>query len=82
MENDHIEVVRLLLSYGADPTLATYGGQTPLMSCESDEMRIFLAAHLDDINGDSSRPWVFDGSASCMGESYDLRWILPVEWSI
>jgi len=69
VENDHIEVMRLLLSYRADPTLATYGGQTPLMSCESIEVRLFLAAHLGDINGVSSRPWVFDGSASCMGES-------------
>ena len=30
VENEHAEVVRLLLSSGADPLIATYGGKTPL----------------------------------------------------
>ena len=30
IEYDHPEVVRLMLSYGADPLIATYGGRTPL----------------------------------------------------
>lgn len=67
-ENDHLELVRLLLSYGADPTLATYGGQTPLALSCSDVMRDFLTAYIDDIRGLGSSSWTFQGSASFMGK--------------
>ena len=42
IENDHIEMVRLLLSYGADPTLATYSGKSPRSMIKSAEMKQFL----------------------------------------
>ncbi|PVD18738.1 hypothetical protein C0Q70_21289 [Pomacea canaliculata] len=35
VENDHVQVVRLLLSHGADPLIATYGGKTPLKIARS-----------------------------------------------
>lgn len=42
MENDHLDVVRILLSYGADPTLATYSGRGLLKMTHSDNMERFL----------------------------------------
>lgn len=41
--NDNLETVWLLLSYGADPTLATYSGQTPMKLASSDAMRTFIS---------------------------------------
>lgn len=43
VENDHLDVVRLLLSYGADPTLATYSGRSLLKMTHSDIMECFLS---------------------------------------
>lgn len=40
--NDNLETLWLLLSYGADPTLATYSGQTALKLASSDGMKTFL----------------------------------------
>lgn len=42
MENDHLDVVRILLSYGADPTLATYSGRGLLKMTHSETMEHFL----------------------------------------
>lgn len=42
VENDHLEIVRLLLSYGADPTLATYSGRTIAKMTHSEMMETFL----------------------------------------
>jgi len=42
VENDHLDVVRVLLSYGADPTLATYSGRGLLKMTHSDGMERFL----------------------------------------
>lgn len=42
VENDHVEVVRLLLSYGADPTIATYSGLEPMKLARSPMMAEFL----------------------------------------
>lgn len=42
VENDHLEIVRLLLSYGADPTLATYSGRTIVKMTHSELMETFL----------------------------------------
>lgn len=48
-ENGYVEIIRLLLSYGADPMLATYAGQTPL-SLATDEASIdLLRKHLEDV---------------------------------
>ena len=42
MENDHLDVVRVLLSYGADPTLSTYSGRGLLKMTHSNSMERFL----------------------------------------
>lgn len=42
VENDHVEIVRLLLSYGADPTIATYSGLEPMKLARSPMMAEFL----------------------------------------
>lgn len=47
VENDHLDVVRVLLSYGADPTLATYSGRGLLKMTHSDSMERFLRGKPD-----------------------------------
>ena len=42
VENDHVEIVRLLVAFGADPTLATYGGVTPIKISHSEPMKQLL----------------------------------------
>lgn len=49
MENDHLDVVRILLSYGADPTLATYSGRGLLKMTHSDSMERFLTGKSSDL---------------------------------
>ncbi|KAB0401388.1 hypothetical protein E2I00_019249 [Balaenoptera physalus] len=49
--NDNLETIWLLLSYGADPTLATYSGQTAMKLASSDTMKRFLSAG-DLVGGD------------------------------
>ena len=39
---NHLEVVRLLLSFGADPLIATYSGKTPLKLAKSGAMLTLL----------------------------------------
>lgn len=46
VENDHLDVVRVLLSYGADPTLATYSGRGLLKMTHSDSMEHFLTGKI------------------------------------
>ena len=53
VENDHIEMARLLLSYGADPTLSTFSGKNINNMIRSKEMREFL-------NGEYCRKKIFD----------------------
>ncbi|XP_023381260.1 BCL-6 corepressor-like protein 1 isoform X2 [Pteropus vampyrus] len=45
--NDNLETIWLLLSYGADPTLATYSGQTAMKLASSDTMKRFLSEEKD-----------------------------------
>ncbi|CAI9602334.1 unnamed protein product [Staurois parvus] len=65
--NDNIETVWLLLSYGADPTLATYSGQTPMKLASSEAMRTFLGDYLSDLrgrtDGDPRASWDFYSSS-------------------
>ncbi|KAM5146417.1 BCL-6 corepressor-like protein 1 isoform 2-T2 [Mantella aurantiaca] len=65
--NDNIETVWLLLSYGADPTLATYSGQTPIKLASSEAMRTFLSDYLSDLrgraDGDPRASWDFYSSS-------------------
>lgn len=72
-ENGNVEIVRLLLSYGADPELATYSGLTPLALAKNDTTRTLLQNHLADIKGQNTVPWNFLGPASCFGTSYLKR---------
>ncbi|XP_032888983.1 BCL-6 corepressor isoform X3 [Amblyraja radiata] len=69
VENDHLEVVRLLLSYSADPTLATYSGRTILKMAHSEVMEMFLSEYFADlqgrINDDPGLYWDFYGSSVC-----------------
>ncbi|XP_078544576.1 BCL-6 corepressor-like protein 1 isoform X2 [Lissotriton helveticus] len=51
--NDSLEAVWLLLSYGADPTLATYSGQTAMKLASSDAMKQYLTDYLLDLRGRS-----------------------------
>lgn len=48
VENDHLDVVRILLSYGADPTLATYSGRGLLKMTHSESMERFLTGKIPD----------------------------------
>jgi hypothetical protein len=66
-ENGFTELIRLLLSYGADPLLATYSGYTPLSLAADDEARRLLQQHLSDVQGQPAPPWTFQGAASCCG---------------
>ncbi|NWR20691.1 BCOR protein, partial [Ptilorrhoa leucosticta] len=69
VENDHLEIVRLLLSYGADPTLATYSGRTIVKMTHSELMETFLTEYLTDLQGrsvdDPGLYWDFYGSSVC-----------------
>ncbi|XP_062906878.1 BCL-6 corepressor isoform X2 [Mobula hypostoma] len=69
VENDHLEVVRLLLSYSADPTLATYSGRTILKMAHSEVMEMFLSEYFADLQGRSNDDpglyWDFYGSSVC-----------------
>lgn len=42
VDNNRMEIVRLLLSCGADPTISTYSGRTPLKLARSEAMKTFL----------------------------------------
>ncbi|XP_073920159.1 BCL-6 corepressor-like protein 1 isoform X2 [Castor canadensis] len=65
--NDNLETIWLLLSYGADPTLATYSGQTAMKLASSDTMKRFLRDHLSDLQGraegDPGVSWDFYSSS-------------------
>ena len=41
-EGGHVDVLRVLLSYGADPLLATYSGNTALSCTKDPNARAFL----------------------------------------
>lgn len=66
-ENGFTELIRLLLSYGADPLLVTYSGYTPLSLTTDDEARRLLQQHLSDVQGQPAPLWTFLGPASCCG---------------
>ena len=66
-ENGATELVRLLLSYGADPLLATYSGQTPLMLAADTAAYNLLEHHLSDVQGHTVLPWTFIGPTPIFG---------------
>uniref|UniRef100_A0A8C4WUG5 BCL-6 corepressor PCGF1 binding domain-containing protein n=1 Tax=Eptatretus burgeri TaxID=7764 RepID=A0A8C4WUG5_EPTBU len=51
VENDHLQLTRLLLAHGADPTLATYSGRTVSHLARSPVMAAFLSDHMADVRG-------------------------------
>lgn len=64
-ENGHVELVRLLISYGADPLLATYSGQTPIELAEHHPpVKRLLEQHIKDVQGKEEKPWPFLGTGS------------------
>lgn len=62
-----MELVRLLLSYGADPLLATYTGQTALSLAANEDVQKLIQQHLADVQGEDAPKWHFDGPASVFG---------------
>lgn len=66
-ENGFVEVTRLLLAYGADPTLMTYSGLTPLALTNDETTKHFLKNYLNEIDGELSAPWITCGPASFFG---------------
>lgn len=67
-ENGFVEVVRLLLSYGADPALATYSGLTPLSLAVDESTITLLQNHLAEIKGESCASWQFLGPSTIFGK--------------
>uniref|UniRef100_UPI00358FAB46 BCL-6 corepressor-like isoform X3 n=1 Tax=Myxine glutinosa TaxID=7769 RepID=UPI00358FAB46 len=51
VENDHLQLTRLLLAHGADPTLATYSGRMVSHLARSPVMAAFLSDHMADVRG-------------------------------
>lgn len=71
-ENGHVELVRLLISYGADPLLATYAGQTPLELAEPHEpVKMLLTQHIKDVQGKEEKVWQFRGSGTWSEDPFD-----------
>lgn len=66
-ENAHVEVIRLLLSYGADPLLGTYAGQTPEELAEGPAARL-IRLHISDVQGHAIEPWRFPHPAEIIGK--------------
>lgn len=69
-ENSHVEVIRLLLSYGADPLLGTYAGQTPEELSEGPAAKL-LQLHIADVQGFSLDPWRFPSPGEIIGNNLD-----------
>lgn len=67
-ENGFTELVRLLLSYGADPLLETYTGHTALSLVSDEETRRLIQHHLADVQGNVAPSWTFYGPASLFGK--------------
>ena len=71
-ENGHVELVRLLLSYGADPLLATYAGQAPIELAEHHPpVKRLLEQHIRDVQGKDEAAWEFRGTGSWAEEQFD-----------
>jgi len=71
-ENGHVELVRLLISYGADPLLATYAGQAPIeLAGQHKPVRKLLEQHIRDVQGVDERPWEFRGSGKWAEKMFD-----------
>ena len=66
-ENGYTELIRLLLSFGADPLLETYTGHTALSLVTDDEASSLIQHHLADVQGNVAPVWTFQGPSSLFG---------------
>ncbi len=67
-----MELVRLLISYGADPLLATYAGQAPIELAEHHPVvKRLLEQHIKDVQGKEEKAWQFRGTGKWAEEQYD-----------
>lgn len=66
-ENSHVELIRLLLAYGADPLLGTYAGQTPEELTEGPATTL-LRLHIADVQGRAIEPWRFPPPTEIIGK--------------
>ncbi len=65
----------MLISYGADPTLTTYAGVSPLELAEPhSSVHTLLDQHINDVQGATDRPWEFPGSGSWSEDIHELGW--------
>lgn len=63
-----MEMLRLLLEYGADATVSTYANQTPLSIVEPDsDAHHLLELHLADVQGQPALPWKYHGPSKLFG---------------
>lgn len=72
-----MEVIRLLLAYGADPLLVTYAGQTPQELADG-AAEMLLRLHIADIQGQAVEPWRFPSLTEVIGKFYlifGFRWL-------
>lgn len=76
-ENGYVEIIRLLLSYGADPLLATYSGQTPISLSGGKTARL-LQLHLCDVQGNMPQPWQFNGPCKLLGIKRKIIFVLKI----
>jgi hypothetical protein len=68
-----VELVRLLISFGADPTLTTYAGQSPLELAEPHEpVRLLLDQHINDVIGAKEISWEFKGSGGWVENLHEI----------
>merc|ERR1719341_121908 len=61
VENGHGELARLLLSFGADPALTTYAGQTVAALAEESHCKPLIEGYLADLKGTKGEMWHFSG---------------------
>lgn len=62
-----MEIIRLLLAYGADPLLGTYAGQTPEELTEG-PAALLLRLHIADVQGNAIEPWRFPPPTELLGK--------------
>ena len=70
LENCHIELARLLLAYGADASLANYGGQTCVALAGDSHTEKFIQDYLADLKGKHTDPWSIEGPSSLFGKEF------------
>ena len=70
VENGHCELARLLLAFGADPTLTTYSGQTCLALASDKQTERLLQGYIADLKGKFGEEWFFLGPSRFLGKFF------------